>query len=247
MSSTGYCGFADVYDKLMADYPYSAILRFIEKNFNLKGKRGLDLCAGTGTVTVRLAADGAEMTAFDIEPEMLDRARDKAREAGFPVRLIQGDVNELPEMKPYDFIVSTCDGLNYVKNLERFAASLYALLCEGGKLILEFSSLDKAQNKLSNGLFYEDGEDETWFFDNEYDRKTDTVYQELTIFRKLPDGKYERTDDASTQYFYDNARLKRAFSAAGFSNVELLETGNFTKAKQDAERLTLIAERRKHG
>lgn len=244
MSSTGYSGFASVYDKLMADYPYSAILRFMEQNLILKGKRGLDLCAGTGTVTVRLAETGAIMTALDIEPEMLSRARDKARGAGFTVKFIEGDVNELPEMKPFDFIVSTCDGMNYVENPEAFAKTLFGLLVEGGKLVLEFSSLDKAQKMLSDGLFYEDGEDETWFFDNEFDGESNTVYQELTIFRKLPDGKYERTDDASTQYFYDNSRLKRAFSAAGFSNVELLGTGDFSKAKQSAERLTLVAERR---
>lgn len=244
MSSTGYSGFANVYDKLMADYPYSAILRFIEQNLVLKGKRGLDLCAGTGTVTVRLAEKGAIMTALDIEPEMLNRARDKARGAGFTVKFIEGDVNDLPEMKPFDFIVSTCDGFNYVENPETFAKSLFHLLVEGGKLVLEFSSLDKAQKKLSDGLFYEDGEEETWFFDNEFDEESNTVYQELTIFRKLPNGNYTRTDDASTQYFYDNARLLSVFSAAGFSNVKLLETGDFSEAKQGAERLTLVAERR---
>jgi SAM-dependent methyltransferase/GNAT superfamily N-acetyltransferase len=53
--------------------------------------RVVDLGCGTGTLTVLLAADGYDVTGLDSSPAMLERARDKARDAGVQVDLVLGD------------------------------------------------------------------------------------------------------------------------------------------------------------
>ena len=55
----------------------------------------LDLGCGTGIWSVKLAAREWEVTGVDIVPKALHTARERAREAGVEVRLVEGDVTAL--------------------------------------------------------------------------------------------------------------------------------------------------------
>jgi SAM-dependent methyltransferase len=55
----------------------------------------LDLGCGSGIWAVKLAARGWDVTAVDVVPKALRRARSRARDAGVEVRLLQGDVTAL--------------------------------------------------------------------------------------------------------------------------------------------------------
>lgn len=57
--------------------------------------RALDLGCGSGIHAVTLAARGWEVTGIDSVPRALDRARDRAGEAGVDVRFLHGDVTAL--------------------------------------------------------------------------------------------------------------------------------------------------------
>lgn len=65
------------------------------------GHRVLELGCGTGQVTVRLVAAGAEVVAVDALPEMLDRARRRAPAA----RFIRGDALTVDVGRGYDRVV----------------------------------------------------------------------------------------------------------------------------------------------
>jgi SAM-dependent methyltransferase len=56
----------------------------------------LDLGCGTGMHAVALARRGWQVTGVEIIPRALRAARQRAREAGVGVRLVQGDVTALP-------------------------------------------------------------------------------------------------------------------------------------------------------
>jgi SAM-dependent methyltransferase len=55
----------------------------------------LDLGCGSGFWGVELARRGWQVTGVDIVPKALRRARERAREAGVEVRLVEGDVTKL--------------------------------------------------------------------------------------------------------------------------------------------------------
>ncbi len=55
----------------------------------------LDLGCGSGIWAVKLAERGWNVTGVDFVPKALRRARERAREAGVEVRLVEGDVTEL--------------------------------------------------------------------------------------------------------------------------------------------------------
>jgi SAM-dependent methyltransferase len=55
----------------------------------------LDLGCGTGRFTVELAKRGWQVTGVDIVPKAVSSARERAREAGVEVRLVEADVASL--------------------------------------------------------------------------------------------------------------------------------------------------------
>lgn len=55
----------------------------------------LDLGCGSGIWAVMLAARGWQVTGVDVVPKALRRARERAREAGVDLRLVEGDVTRL--------------------------------------------------------------------------------------------------------------------------------------------------------
>jgi ubiquinone/menaquinone biosynthesis C-methylase UbiE len=58
----------------------------------------LDLGCGSGIWAVKLAQRGWDVTGVDFVPKALRRARERARDAGVEVRLVQGDVTKLAEV-----------------------------------------------------------------------------------------------------------------------------------------------------
>lgn len=99
----------------------------------------LDVCCGTGDVTLALARTGAEVTGVDFSPEMLTLARRRAARARVAVRFLLGDALALP-FPSASFDAVTCSyGL---RNLADFAAGVTELarvLRTGGRLgLLDF-------------------------------------------------------------------------------------------------------------
>jgi len=60
------------------------------------GARVLDVACGTGVVAITAALRRAQVTALDLTPALLDRARENAALAGVAVDFHEGDVEQLP-------------------------------------------------------------------------------------------------------------------------------------------------------
>jgi SAM-dependent methyltransferase len=71
------------------------------------GQRVLDVACGTGVVAITAARRGAKVTALDLTPELLARARESAGIAGVTIDFHEGDVEQLPfESSSFDVVVS---------------------------------------------------------------------------------------------------------------------------------------------
>src|SRR6266481_3329810 len=71
------------------------------------GQNVLDVCCGTGVVSVTAARIGARVTGLDLTPELLQRARENARIAGVDIEWHEGDVEQLPFADgTYDMVLS---------------------------------------------------------------------------------------------------------------------------------------------
>ncbi|HEY7286846.1 MAG TPA: class I SAM-dependent methyltransferase [Vicinamibacterales bacterium] len=72
-----------------------------------EGQRVLDVACGTAVVAITAARRGATVTALDLTPELLARARENATIAGVAVDFHEGDVEQLPfEPSTFDVVVS---------------------------------------------------------------------------------------------------------------------------------------------
>jgi ubiquinone/menaquinone biosynthesis C-methylase UbiE len=95
------------------------------------GERWLDAATGTGAVAARAARAGAEVTAFDFSPVMLDKAR---AALGDEVQLDLADAQELPyDDATFDVVVS-CFGVIFAPDRERVARELARVCRPAGRL-----------------------------------------------------------------------------------------------------------------
>jgi SAM-dependent methyltransferase len=84
-------------------YPSTELRRVIAEE-KLQPCRTIELGCGTGINAVWLAQQGFEVTAVDISPRAIEKARERAAAAGVKIRFAVADVLDLKEVsEPYAF------------------------------------------------------------------------------------------------------------------------------------------------
>jgi SAM-dependent methyltransferase len=90
------------------------------------GERGsvLEVGAGAGTLAIRLAKEGFQVTGLDVSSEALGQASARARKEGIAIEWKQGFAEELPfPDKSFDY-VTCCHTLEHVKDLAKATSEL---------------------------------------------------------------------------------------------------------------------------
>jgi SAM-dependent methyltransferase len=118
---------APFYDRLTAHHDYERwlprLVRIARRN-GLNGTRLLDVGCGTGKSFLPLLRAGWEVTACDISPAMLRRARSKAEGQA---RLELADMRALPVLGKFDLTWVLDDAVNYLRSADELGACLEGL------------------------------------------------------------------------------------------------------------------------
>lgn len=86
-----------------------------------KAARILELCCGTGMLTLPIAKEGYDITGVDYTPSMLAQAKNKASEAGLEISFIEADIRTLNLSRKYDFIFIPFNSIHHLyKNEDLF-------------------------------------------------------------------------------------------------------------------------------
>jgi SAM-dependent methyltransferase len=133
---------ADVYDDFTAHHDYdgwTALIERLAREHGLAGDRLLDVGCGTGNSFMPLLERGYRVTACDISPRMLARARVKC---GGRARLSVADLRSLPRLGSFDLVLAIDDVLNYLTAAELPAAfrGVAANLAAGGVLVFDVNT-----------------------------------------------------------------------------------------------------------
>jgi ubiquinone/menaquinone biosynthesis C-methylase UbiE len=98
------------------------------------GQAWLDVATGTGEVALRAASAGADVSALDLAPALLDQARSKAAAEGLDVAWTLGDAQNLPYPDAsFDVVVSNF-GIIFAPEPEAAARELARVCRVGGRL-----------------------------------------------------------------------------------------------------------------
>jgi len=98
------------------------------------GKRVLDVAAGTGNASIPAAQTGAEVTASDLTPELLDDGGKRAQEAGVELDWVAADAENLPfEDESFDVVMSSI-GAMFAPMHQQVADELVRVCRPGGTI-----------------------------------------------------------------------------------------------------------------
>ena len=129
---------ANIYDGMntnLADLQFYR--RWLPKN---KDARILELCCGTGRLTLPIAKDGYDISGVDYTASMLEQAKVKASEAGLEVKFIEADIRTLNLQEKYDLIFIPFNSIHHLyRNEDLFKAFNVVKnhLKEGGLFLLD--------------------------------------------------------------------------------------------------------------
>ncbi len=112
---------ANIYDGLntfLSDLQFYK--KWLPKN---KEAKILELCCGTGRLTIPIAKDGYNICGVDYTPSMLEQAKVKAAEAGLVIDFIETDIRMLDLQEKFDLIFIPFNSIHHLyRNEDLFKA-----------------------------------------------------------------------------------------------------------------------------
>jgi len=123
---------ADIYDGLNAfthDVPF-----YLELARKARGPV-LELCCGSGRITLPLLKEGIDVTGVDFTPSMLAAAKVKARKQGLRCSFLRGDMRNLRLKKKFKLVFIPFNSIQNtytIEDVEKVFATVRAHLAPGG-------------------------------------------------------------------------------------------------------------------
>src|SRR6185295_10689942 len=117
----------------------------------------LDLCCGTGRVTIPIARAGVEVTGVDLSEEMLTRAREKCGGDPLPVTWVRADALQFDLGKKFPLVLIPFSSLEHFHDrptLDALMARVRAHLEPGGRFILDVAFPNPARLARAEDRFY---------------------------------------------------------------------------------------------
>lgn len=232
---SAYGALAQWYDSLTTDVPYEELVGYYETLLRREGRDHLtllDLCCGTGTLTMLLALRGHEMIGADASAEMLSVAAEKAAQAQCavqPLFLCQ----EAAELDLYGTVEGACcclDGMNYLppEDLPELLHRLHLFIEPGGKFAFDFHSPEHL-HAMDGGTFVDETEDVLCLWRGEFDDEENALFYSMDIFRRSG-ALWEREEEEHIEFAHTPEMLCVLLEQSGFTDVRILRDGPMSEA-----------------
>lgn len=208
---------------------------------NITGVAGgavLDLCCGPGRHSVPLGKKGFRVTGVDLQPQLLDKAREYADRENVTLELVREDMLTFRRPDAFELVISMFSSFGYFNNPEedfRVLENAYASLTPGGMLLMDVRGKEihamadshTFSQKMPNGdlICHRSDVNDGW---------TRSTAEWIYI-----QGQNAHRFEMSVN-LYSGAELKTLFERAGFSNVRIY--GDLTEIpyNRDAKRLVAL-------
>lgn len=252
---TSYESLAGVYDALTPDVDYPRWADYLEKHFKglpIQVESVLDLCCGTGSLTLELGRRGYRMTGVDLSEEMLAQAEEKCREHGLAVPFYHQNMSALRLPARVDACVCCLDSVNYVlkpEGLKKAFRRVFATLNPGGVFIFDADTPEKLA-AMDGQVFLDETGDVFCVWRGEYSEKKRICSFWMDIFRREGDL-WQRDGELHREYAYTMDELEAYLREAGFTGIRRYGELKMRKPSEGAQRVFFRAvkpqEETKHG
>ncbi len=133
-----------VYDAQIYDGLNSKIddLVFYKKVFSkFSGVKILELCCGTGRLTIPLFESGFSITGIDLSTTMLEEAKRKSAEKGYKIPMLYGDMRSFSINTEFDAVFIPFNSIHHLYSNEDLFSTLHSAhehLVNDGCLIIDY-------------------------------------------------------------------------------------------------------------
>lgn len=245
-----YTGFAQVYDMFMDNVPYDEwtknVLKLLKRNGVDAATHPLvaELGCGTGSMTRRLKNAGCDMIGIDLSEEMLDIARQKETPGDDSILYLQQDMREFELYGTVSAVVSLCDSINYITE-ESDLLTVFMLvrnyLDPGGVFVFDVNTPYYYRNTLGDNTICENREEGSFIWENWFDADSGINEFDITIYRRLEDGTYQRCEETHYQRAYSLGTLKKLLKKAGLELRGIYEAEGLKEPERCSERVYFVA------
>ena len=202
----------------------------IEKTGILAGARILDVPCGMGRHAHIFSTRGYDVTAIDLSEIQIEQARIKSSGPCY----IVGDMNNLSVLtgEKFDLVTNLYSSFGYnnsVKSDQLLLNGIFAVLGEGGQLVMELSDMDRAHAKLGGRTFpWRRNEFEEMNFD----------WDDQILFVNYYDAGGKKAH-VNMRVYYKHQLMTMLFQS-GFTSVEF-SRGYFREASDNEQPLIVHA------
>ena len=242
-----YNSFSEYYDELMEDARYPQRCQYIldaAKRHNHQLGKTLDLCCGTGSLTLLLAKSGVDVFGIDGSVEMLSVAFQKSLEQGEHILFVNQRMQELELAEKIDTCVCTLDSINHLtdeSDVQKTFDGVAKYMNTGGLFIFDVNTVFKHRNVLADNVFVLESERVFCVWQN-FLRENDVVDVSLDFFEE-EDGVYHRSGEGFSERAYSDEALREMLVKAGFEVLEICGDLSFEPPKNEEQRVIYIAKR----
>lgn len=214
----------------------------------------LELGCGTGRVAVPLARDGHHVVGLERSPAMLDRARERARAAGVPLELREGDVRDFAFDETFSLVLILLNTFLTLEPDERWACLARARehLSAAGRLVIHVFQPDPEKIVGADGAARQEGS-----FDLGEGRRVNVFSSSRATIERTnatwwfdesgPEGVVRRYERAATLHYLYRREAELLFSAAGYEIEAIHGDYDGSPADDRSPRLLIVARRRQRG
>jgi SAM-dependent methyltransferase len=221
-------------------FPFNPTTYNFLKNRFSGGKKVLDIGTGTGNYSIAFAGDGYDVTAIDLDSEMIEALKDKTSNSDLSISPLVMNMLDLGRLKKDSFDGAFCIGnslvhLQTAKDIQKSLNEIYALLKIGGQLAIQIVNYDRVLKRDVKDLpLINRPEVQVKFI-----RKYDLIDGMIHFKTRLIVGDDNKTyDNVITLYPLTSIEFKALLEESGFKNIQFY--GGFDGKDFDLDAFPMI-------
>ena len=240
-----YHELAQSYDRLTNDVDYDATVDFyyeILKKEGISPRTAVDLACGTGSVALRLAQRGVQVTAVDMSWQMLMVAQQKTAEVGLYPQFVCQKLQDLTLPRGVDLAVCALDSIDYIldpEDCQRAIRRVYKALNPGGCFIFDVNTPEKLR-AMDGQVFLDEDDDVYCVWRGEFDEKTNICSYGMDLFQRHG-ALWHRSFEEHREYAYGTEQLVSYLHQAGFTSIAVYGDRKFAAPEAGEQRIYLKA------